>query len=42
MHRIDGPAAAPGGHFTDGDPNTGVPATIVSQAWAEAVQEELA
>lgn len=42
MHRIDGPAAAPGGHFTDGDPNTGTPSTIVTQAWAEAVQEEIA
>jgi phage-related tail fiber protein len=42
MHRIDGPGAAPGGHFTDGDPNVGTPATVVTQAWAEAIQEELA
>lgn len=41
MHRIDGPAAAPGGHFTDGDPSVGTPATVVTDDWANAVQEEL-
>lgn len=42
MHRIDGPAAAPGGFFTDGDPNLGTPATVVTDDWLNAVQEELA
>jgi microcystin-dependent protein len=42
MHRIDGPAAAPGGHFTEGDPNVGTPATVVTDDWCNAVQEELA
>lgn len=41
MHRIDGPAAAPGGHFTEGDPNVGTPATVVTDDWANAVQEEI-
>jgi len=42
MHRIDGPAALPGGIFTDGDPTAGTPATVVTDDWANAVQEELA
>ena len=41
MHRIDGPAAAPGGFFTEGDPNVGTPATVMTDDWANAVQEEL-
>ncbi len=41
MHRIDGPAAAPGGFFTEGDPNVGTPATVVTGDWMNAVQEEL-
>jgi hypothetical protein len=41
MHRVDGPAALPGGLFTDGDPNVGTPATIVTDDWLNAVQEEL-
>lgn len=41
MHRIDGPTAAPGGVFTEGDPTAGTPATVVSSDWANAVQEEL-
>jgi len=41
MHRIDGPAAAPGGFFTDGDPSVGTPATVLTEDWANAVQEEL-
>lgn len=41
MHRIDGPAAAPGGLFTDGDPNVGTPATVVTDDWLNAVQEEV-
>lgn len=52
MHRIDHPTAvaalpapgAPGtpGYFTEGDPVGGVAATVVTQAWANAVQEEIA
>lgn len=42
MHRIDGPAAAPGGLFTDGDPNVGTPATVVTDDWCNAIQEEIA
>lgn len=52
MHRIDsfGTAAAPPsleapvtapGYFTKGNPSTSTPATIVSQDWLNAVQEEL-
>lgn len=41
MHRIDGPAAAPGGLFTEGDPNVGTPATVVTDDWLNAVQEEI-
>lgn len=42
MHRIDGPAAAPGGLFTEGDPAIGTPATVVTDDWSNAVQEEIA
>ena len=53
MHRIDGATAAlvlptppagigTPGFFTNGDPSTSTPATIVSYDWANAVQEELA
>jgi len=41
MHRIDGPTAAPGGLFTEGDPVGGVPATIVSDDWMNDVQENI-
>jgi hypothetical protein len=41
MHRIDGPGAAPGGLFTDGDPQVGTPATIATDDWLNAVQEEI-
>ena len=41
MHRIDGPAAAPGGSFTEGDPNVGTAATVMTDDWANAVQEEI-
>lgn len=41
MHRIDSAGAAPGGAFTDGDPAIGTPATIVSDDWLNAVQEEM-
>lgn len=53
MHRIDSDGAAVGlpapgavgstvGYFTDGDPGTGVPATVVSADWLNALQEEVA
>ena len=51
MHQIDGPnavnpAPAPGavgtpGHFSEGNPGAGTPATIVSADWLNAVQGEL-
>jgi len=41
MHRIDGPAALPGGSFTEGDPAVGTPATVVTDDWLNAVQEEI-
>jgi hypothetical protein len=41
MHRIDGPGAAPGNLFTEGNPGSGVPATTVTDDWMNAVQEEL-
>lgn len=41
MHRIDGPAIAPGGFFTEGDPSVGTPATVMTDDWANSVQEEL-
>jgi hypothetical protein len=42
MHRIDGQGALPGGHFTEGDPQTGEIPTTVTADWAEALQEEIA
>ena len=51
MHRIDDPSAVPTlpapkqpgapGFFTSGSPTTGLEATIVSDDWANATQEEL-
>lgn len=41
MHRIDGPGAAPGGQFTEGDPSVGTPASVVTDDWLNAVQEEI-
>ena len=41
MDRIQGVTAAPGNQFTEGDPATAVPATIVSALWLNGVQEEL-
>lgn len=42
MHRIDTSTALSGGHFTDGNPSLGIPATRLNAAWFESVQEELA
>ncbi len=52
MHRIDHStnnatlpspdAAGTAGYFKKGDPGTGVPATVVTADWANAMQEELA
>lgn len=41
MHRIDSAGATVGGLFTEGNPSTGTPATVVSADWANAVQEEI-
>lgn len=42
MFRIDSPGATADNKFTEGDPATGTQATIVSDQWLNAVQEELA
>lgn len=42
MHRIDGTGATSEHLFTEGDPTQGVPATTVTGAWLNAVQEEIA
>ena len=42
MHRIDGAGATIDNLFTEGDPTTGVPATVVTGAWLNAIQEEIA
>lgn len=42
MHRIDGAGATTQNLFTEGDPTQGVPATTVTGAWLNAVQEEVA
>jgi hypothetical protein len=41
MHRIDGPGATVDKKFTEGDPVGGTPATVVTAAWMNDVQEEL-
>jgi len=41
MHRIDDPSAAPGNLFTEGVPGL-TPATVVTDDWANAVQEQIA
>lgn len=42
MFRIDGPGATNDNKFTEGDPANGTRATVVSDEWLNAVQEELA
>lgn len=41
MHRIDGAGAAPGNLFTEGNPTAGTPATVVTDDWLNAIQEEI-
>lgn len=41
MHRIDGPGATVDNRFTDGDPVGGVQATMVTDDWANDVQENI-
>lgn len=41
MHRIDGPGATADNRFTEGDPVAGTPATVVTDDFMNAVQEEL-
>jgi hypothetical protein len=41
MHRIDGPGATVDKKFTEGDPAGGVPATVVTAAWMNDVQENI-
>lgn len=41
MHRIDGPGATIDEKFTEGNPATAVPATVVTDDWLNDVQEEL-
>ncbi len=42
MHRIDGPGATTDSKFTDGDPASATPATMVTDEWLNAIQEEVA
>lgn len=41
MHRIDGAGATVGNLFTEGNPALGIPATVVTDDWANDVQEEI-
>ncbi|UVL42555.1 hypothetical protein LOY55_10835 [Pseudomonas sp. B21-040] len=41
MHRIDGPGATVDNKFTDGDPVAGIQATMVTDDWANDVQENI-
>lgn len=41
MHRIDGPGATVDKKFTEGDPVGGVQATVVTDDWLNAIQEEV-
>ncbi len=42
MHQIDHATAAAGGLFTEGDPVSGTPGTVVTDDWLNAVQLEIA
>jgi hypothetical protein len=41
MHRIDSAGATAGNLWTEGNPDTGTPATEISADWMNAVQEEI-
>lgn len=41
MHRIDGPGATVDNEFTEGDPVSAVPATVVTDDWLNDVQENI-
>lgn len=41
MHRIDGAGATSDNRFTDGDPASATAATVVTDDWLNAVQEEI-
>ncbi len=41
MHRIDGEGATSEGKFTEGNPSTGAPATVVTADWLNSLQEEI-
>lgn len=41
MHRIDGAGATVTGQWTEGNPSTGVPATEITSAWMNAIQNEI-
>lgn len=42
MHRIDGDGATVDNLFTEGNPETATPATVVTAKWLNAIQEEVA
>lgn len=42
MHRIDAAGFSVGNLFTDGNPSTGTPATVVDAAWLNDLQENVA
>jgi len=41
MYRIDSRGATGDGRFTEGNPTTGTPATVVNAAWMNSIQDEL-
>jgi hypothetical protein len=41
MYRIDSRGATGDGRFTEGNPTTGTPATVVDASWMNAVQDEI-
>lgn len=41
MYRIDSRGATGDGRFTEGNPTTGTPATVVNAPWMNAVQDEI-
>ena len=41
MHKVDSPGASPANEFTNGDPQSGVPATTLEAKFMNAVQREL-